>query len=845
MIVYEHLCANSLREAQSERREEDGSGAAGPMRLGSLFTLLTLISVTGARTAGRMCSAFSTVGTVVQLGSTFGVYCVFHQNKDKCANSKMLMFLDKKEIKDIKKRNGTTLFFEIKNIDANRTFACKCVGVCCLEPCGLDLIAGYPPDVPENLTCVQEGVHGNTTCTWKTGRDPFIETPSYLLLKSSTRRETIRFRPDRSFGGTASVSLGLLHPEPRYTVWLTVSNRLGNVSSTQLHFTLADIVKPTAPDITQVECSSSFCVVYWEEKQTSQLLQIQYRTVHGNWIILSISGNDCEHLNITNLEPFTEYDFQTRCKLSTERGVWSDWSQVVTRNTEEEAPLKEPDIWYFEESLHPQKSYRLLWKASMTELPRSEARGVVLGYHLTVEDIQNKRSTENIGCRNSSWQISCSHCTVTLSAFNSKGHSPAAHITLPPQTGKPPPRSVVCRPHGNMSLAISWQKPATAMLVRSYIVEWFTVKEKKDHNWRRIVPEELQTTITDINPRGCYNVAVYALYAEGLGKEDFLNLCSLLSARGPNITVKTWDNASVTVYWTEVPEEQRGGCLSSYKVFLKSSGNQKEYGKEYTTEALPPGHYEVWMMGWMNAVEGARGNSCYFVMNPQGNKNQDVLVIAVVLLSVIFFLVCLCCISPGWQRLSVCFWMIPDAIPDPANSKWAKETAVIKGQLLLDSELNFCCTPTTEEPPTVVVQEEPETGEIPESTVSIGVITWGPYSSSSLSHSPLKERTLSAYRPPHPKECGRASENSSKQTESSGTFRTIDYITSNGLQDISSEEGEDEENCLADFFPCPQSPFVKPLGLGGGLLTLDDVKINCKVFKHDADLNMFELMDNP
>ncbi|XP_018609073.2 interleukin-12 receptor subunit beta-2-like [Scleropages formosus] len=823
----------------------------GPMRFGSVFALLALISVSGARTsttAGRMCSAFSTVGTVVRLGSTFGVYCVFRQsNEGDCAKTKMHMFLDKRKISETRKHNATTLFFQIKNIDANRSFACKCDGVCCLEPCGLDLIAGYPPDVPRNLTCVQEGVRGNTTCAWKTGRDPRIETTSYLMMKSSAHNETKRLQPDLTFGGTASVTLRLLHSQSLYTVWVTVSNSLGNVSSAQLHFALADIAKPSAPVITRVNCDSSFCVLHWEEKQASQLLQIQHRAVHGNWISSSISGNE-KHLNVTNLEPFTEYEFQSRCTLSTEREVWSDWSQVVKRRTEEEAPQKEPDVWYVQETPHPPKSYQLLWK----ELRNSEARGMILGYRLTVEDFQKKRRTENISRSQLSRQISCSQCRVTLSAFNSKGHSPAAHVVLPPQTGKPSPQSVACRPHSNTSgLAISWQKPATAGPVRGYVVEWFAANRKRELGWKRVIPEEFRTTVTNVDPRAWYKVSIYALYAEGVGKGDFLDVCSVLCApaQGPNARVKTWSNLSVTVYWEEAPEEQRGGCLSRYKIFLKSRTSQKEYGpippsiRKYTTEALPPGEYEAWITGWMNAMRGAKGNSCHFVIIPQEEENQHVLAIIMGILSFVTLACCLYCISAVRQRLLACFWMIPAAIPDPANSKWAKESAAAKGQLLLDYKLNLCSTPTTEEPPTVVIQEDPETREMSEPVLPVGGITWGPGSSSSPAPSPTKGRALSLYLLPCSDMDGPCSENGSKQMENCGILKSIDYITSNGLQDMDSEEGEDEDDCLGDFFPCPQGPFIQPLFLGGGQLTLNDVKINCKAFTDSPDLNMFELMN--
>lgn len=63
------------------------------------------------------------------------------------------------------------------------------------------------------------------------------------------------------------------------------------------------------------------------------------------------------------------------------------------------------------------------------------------------------------------------------------------------------------------------------------------------------------------------------------------------------------------------------------------------------------------------------------------------------------------------------------------------------------------------------------------------------------------------------------------------TDMTEDYISTQGA--ISGGEEEDEEEMGLDefeFFPSTHTPFLEPLVLTGGKLTLDVVKIDCSEF---------------
>ncbi|NWX22032.1 I12R2 protein, partial [Aegotheles bennettii] len=46
--------------------------------------------------------------------------------------------------------------------------------------CGITIVAGYPPDAPRNVQCIQDGTDGHPTCTWDRGRSTHIPT-TYVL----------------------------------------------------------------------------------------------------------------------------------------------------------------------------------------------------------------------------------------------------------------------------------------------------------------------------------------------------------------------------------------------------------------------------------------------------------------------------------------------------------------------------------------------------------------------------------------------------------------------------------------------------------------------------------------
>nr|XP_023650239.1 interleukin-12 receptor subunit beta-2-like isoform X2 [Paramormyrops kingsleyae] len=765
--------------------------------------------------AQKPCDAVSELGPFVQMGSSFKVYCVFRNVANH--NCKKSIHLNKIQIHDSFEHNSTAIFVNINNIMENRTYTCKCA--CCTDPCGLDLQVGYLPDVPQDVSCSLSRNVGNITCTWTTGRKTYLRTTSTLWV-----------RPQGHSGGAHPVSVpgfdSVTFPAfgvwPHYSVWVNVSNKLGSICSPPLNLTLSDIVKPSPPDTIKVSCASRQCVLHWSYEADIQLHQVKYRQHHGNWTIRPIIKQDSAAggCTISDLQPYTAYDFQIRNRLSPSQGLWSKWSAVIPDRTDEEAPIR-LDVWYIEESFSSgEKSLTVLWK----ELSESEARGRILGYKLKVEGFSARGVREyNTPSNQTRVRVTCSSCTISVTAFNSKGHSPPALINIPQQRADPP-QNVVCQPLSDHSIAISWQTPATTETVKGYLVQWFTAHLRgQDLQWKRVGHNELRTSITEnIQPFECYRGAVFALYEEGSGKQDFIDAHSRESAPtlGPTpITKVTGD--SVTVSWSGIPLEHQRGCLKDYIIYLKrEGGGESRHGpvkatqRMFSISGLKPGEYSLLMSSRTGAGEGPRGGLAAFLIL-QNDTKGFIITLAVLLCSFLLLVIYLC--------LTKAKRFLPKPVPDPANSKWAKECTATKGEMTLELHLN--CSALDKEPHTVEIEEIEEKQAL--TVIEEPGDLSAPEGSSSEMPTALVTCAVNQIKPvcSYIKSLSHESDNSVQTELSTVTDITVDYISSNGLLDMDCEMlGDDVVE--SDFFPSFQSPFSEPLVSFGGRLTLDSVKMD-------------------
>ncbi|XP_026854616.2 interleukin-12 receptor subunit beta-2 [Electrophorus electricus] len=777
------------------------------------FLIFELVLAPGAP-AEKICIVHSS--KEVHMGSSFQISCIFKKDCNKMIHQDEVLVNNKSSF------NSTMAIMSIVNLTKHTTITCKCDDH--VEPCGMDITPGYPPGVPQNLTCEQEGESGKVKCTWTMGLETYIRTTSNLWVHGTT----LAVYP--SDDKTTSGSFPILDKQTKFFVWVTANNSLGSANSSFLSISHNDIVKPLRPNITKVECSSRQCQLYADKAESIQLVEIQYGA--GQEMQNTTFFNHTGSWTITSLSPYTRYTFKVRWKYKPTTGLWSEWN-ITWPTTDEEAPVRMLDAWYIEQSTQAViRSSQLFWK----DLSESEARGTILFYRISIVDKGNETTINITSTR--SYKVPCSLCNVSIFAINSKGQSPPRVIQLQPISLLQLKVSHIYV--NNHSVALSW--PPSVNTVTEYLVEWYPVGRKEQLQWIRVKRHLNTVNITDLKPAECYEGAVIYLHLLGTAKAVFSGISTWQSApqHGPDCYTSVM-NEDVHVKWAEVPLEKRGGCLTKYTIYLEDlKGRKQNYSvlhpqRQYTISGLTPGQrYKLWVSAWTEAGEGPKGSEYHFIAKHSEGLLAEASLLLVLCTGFAFFLICLlrcaCQFSSVYRRFSqCCHCLMPNIVPDPANSKWAKECASEKGEMNLQLHLSDSSL-SEEEPDTVEVQEVPQEKLLQNETIpATGALN-------SVRDLDLQDRELCAPAAPYQSNITSSylksfSHESSFSNATQSTDITVDYISTHAV--ISGEEDNDEEVETMEvlgFFPCPQSPFLEPLISIGGKLTLDTVKIDCSNF---------------
>ncbi|XP_069550903.1 interleukin-12 receptor subunit beta-2 [Brachyistius frenatus] len=792
------------------------------------FTVLVVQPCNGEKS----CVIWSSAGPVVQRGSTFKVYCTFNWQCKKSMRSG-----HPPTPQSHNKFNYTTIYFNVVNITKNRTYSCHCNSLPAPDPCGLDISAGYLPDHPKNLKCIykiKNTERGLMVCTWSRGRDTYLRNSSMLWVRTVSGNHTDGPESNIvSSKGTEvlSVSFDVSRSVQLISVWVEAQNPLGSVNSSLTNYTLCDIVMPPAPVLVQPKCSSRECIIKVEQSMRMQHLQIQYRDEQQPWTNCPDSvaqTNSSRVRSISSLEPYRLYHFRARSKFST--GLWSQWSTNISSWTEEEAPAKELDIW-FTDPASDSRSMRVYWK----EANISISRGKIIEYKVSVysPNLTFKPDVINISADTRSYSVpSCTGCEVTVWARNSKGLSPPARITTRRTKAEPPQDVRVTL--GNYNITISWRKAKAAPLPSAYILEWYPESHKVEElRWVRLGKNDYHTIITGIQPYECYEGAVYALYNDsGLSRTRFKGVATLWSApaAGPSVQ-ETVEGNKVKITWSDLPRDQRMGCITKYTIYLENSNRYLQHystpasERTYVIKDLPSGDYSLWMTA-TTGNESRAGQKVKFFLKQE--TQLFLLLMCVVTSLFALLLLCLCQSSTVKQR----FWeffqcLMLDVVPDPANSKWAKECTQEKGKLNLQLQLSDSSVTEEEEPILVDVEELPRQN----SDTSTNVSSQLPLQTS------LSPDTVPATRlyplTTYIKSFSHDSDSSDHTLTSLDTNTTVGYISSPGLGNMEEVDQEEEEESEDMYFFSSPNTFIEPMKFGGKL-TLDAVKIDCSGFSQNA-----------
>nr|XP_010346173.2 interleukin-12 receptor subunit beta-2 isoform X2 [Saimiri boliviensis boliviensis] len=460
-----------------------------------------------------------TPSRVILLGSTVNISCTLKPRQG-CLNAsrhnKLILY---KFDRRINFHHGHSLSSQVTGLPLGTTlFVCKlaCINSDEVQICGAEILVGVAPEQPHNVSCIQNGEQGTVACTWDRGRDTHLYT-EYTLQLSGPKNLTWQKQCKDHYCDYLDFGINLTpeSPESNFTARVTAVNSLGSSSSFPSTFTFLDIVRPLPPwdiRINFQKASVSRCTIYWRDEGLVMLNRLRYRPSNSRlWNVVNVTKAKGRH-DLLDLKPFTEYEFQISSKLHLCKGSWSDWSESLRAQTPEEEPTGMLDVWYMKRHIdYSRQQISLFWK----NLSISEARGKILHYEVTLQELtRGKAVTQNI-TGHTSWSIVIPRTgswTVAVSAANSKGSSLPTHINITNLCGAGllAPLQVSANSEGKDGIRVTWQPPRKApSAVQEYVVEWRELHPTGDTqvplNWLRSAPYNVSALISEIPYRVSQN----------------------------------------------------------------------------------------------------------------------------------------------------------------------------------------------------------------------------------------------------------------------------------------------------------------------------------------------------
>ncbi|XP_069077415.1 leukemia inhibitory factor receptor isoform X2 [Pleurodeles waltl] len=471
----------------------------------------------------------------------------------------------------------------IKVLDMNVSDSSGTNIVCNMEY-GAVVFVGYPPDVPQNLSC-ETRLYDVIICSWNVGR------PTGLY---SDRRETKYFLYER-VSGTAiecgappvnskrfNCEFKIIENENRYNFTLSAVNPLGK-SQSALSIDVRQRVHPEACESLFVSSTSPRNVTLsWSLRGNFTLLKLncQIETSKKTGVSelrnVTLSGhyNALYSASVDNLHPFNTYAFRVRCAASEHFWKWSYWSSEKTHTTPEAPPEREPDAWREIVWSSEGRTLFLYWKP----IPEDAANGEILNYEVQWTALKGNSLPERrlVDRPQNTTRIKLANKDYVISvvANNAAGVSPPANLsTLEVTSGKVETEYAVGTGDG---INISWHHGSSATC--GITVQWrpslWSVPSPLD--WKTYSSDTADAWIpSSLLQTGVrYTFLVYSCnnYEYQLIKNVTGYIQELSPTLAPNCTVKETTSSSVQIKWDDMPVEALRGFLKGYLVYISKEG---------------------------------------------------------------------------------------------------------------------------------------------------------------------------------------------------------------------------------------------------------------------------------
>ncbi|NWR79108.1 CSF3R factor, partial [Centropus unirufus] len=553
-----------------------------------------------------------------------------------------------------------------------------------------------PPAKPFNLSCALNLSDYGLTCRWEQGADSHLPTsvtlkcaggpPNHPSRRCRSRAQAVTGCTPQRGHSHCTVPRRLLQLYRQMEFWVSATNALGTAESERLCIDPMDVAKLDPPalwSIQSIPFQTDCVALAWEMARSTAHMELQcelrYRAPEDpTWALVTNIIGQARTMQHCGFLFGTQYRFQMRCRRSSARGSWSEWSLGTNYTTHEKAPTGKLDAWW---NTRPAGTGRglevqLRWKAPQ----RREANGQVLGYRVTLGTRRRGRDPPTV-CNTTR-----THCNfsapvgtrrVYLSAYNTAGESAETEVVLLERKGQPL-AGLRAVSGGEHSLWVHWEAPPVPPV--TYVLEWQRVPWEPggcSTCWQMERDGAATTALIrdGIEPFQQYNVSVHPLYKDAVGVPAHTAAYSKQKApsHAPKLHLKSISKSSAELCWDPLPVEMQNGFIISYTIFWAnntaeaSSATMNPTLSSFVIRDLKPSTlYKVHIMA-STVAGGTNGTSLTLVTPVLDDVEIQFLFLTLGLIFVLLILLLICIQKNG--RVKQQFW---PSVPDPANSSLGK-----------------------------------------------------------------------------------------------------------------------------------------------------------------------------
>ncbi|XP_044132624.1 interleukin-6 receptor subunit beta isoform X1 [Bufo gargarizans] len=590
------------------------------MRRLRLLCVLCSILVAQASCSFLHCVSISPQSPAVELGTNLTAFCILNQTclqeefKSRIPSTVLFWKVGTTEIPEsqytlVNDSVSSVTFTPTLAMHSSLTCSFKAYGQTETTLHGIYFSLGYPPEKPENLTCICYNGK-RLTCTWEPGRATIMPT-TYTLKQYWVRPDLVSntamvqnltydypqtqrplvFRASEKLekrkecvAKAGESSCTLYHPD--FIMYIDTAflveaeNELGKAVSHHVLFDIIDIVKPDFPNILSVSSVLQKALrIEWKNPMDNVDLKynLRYKPIDGTeWS--EVPSEDIQKtrssFTLQGLQSYTVYVISVRCK-PIKAGFWSDWSKEYTATTSESEPSRGPELWrkISQSDSDGKRVVQLMWKDL-----QSHANGIILGYNVTVKrgpEVVNSFTVEDRTC---TITVSEDSYEVLLTAYNSQGSS-QSKLIIPSGSDKK-----VVQPAGLNFKAFPkdgrlWVEWTPSGRVLGYVIEWCSNSESMDCDaeWQREPGDTTGTFLRgDIKPFVYYLIRLNALHGDGQEERSSTVGTYLQQGapdQGPTVHAKSFGKTWVTLVWKPIPLHKQNGFITNYTI---------KYGDNYS-----------------------------------------------------------------------------------------------------------------------------------------------------------------------------------------------------------------------------------------------------------------------